>query len=286
MKKYIIEIKPQQKKFYKIYMELSIYQQPIRFEAQLLDWSNEKQKLVPLKESVLAKFLEQGKYDEVNKRCSAVVKKFIAYLTNTVQTPQDLDIFIKKLRPTYIFHHKLIEVFQISNLKKIMDTHFKCYPILNTKDFSNFLPHYVDGWFIADLMEVSAGDNGVYLCDMQSNTPQKLTPDEVMQRLNLQKTDTDSILQLCTKKWIDNCGVSLSTRTLYWDIALAVCKDPEIFKHYILSYEYGKESLEYDISPSSDLTFYEAIKNQELQDLTQKEIEIFMSGYNFLMEAL
>lgn len=100
------------------------------------------------------------------------------------------------------------------------------------------------------------------------------------------KTDKKSILQLCAKKWIAYCGLSLSARTLYWDIALAVCKETEIFEHYILSYEYGKGSLDYDISPTADLNFYEQIKNQELQCLTQEEIEIFMCGYNFLVEDL
>lgn len=69
-------------------------------------------------------------------------------------------------------------------------------------------------------------------------------------------------------------------------MALAVCKEPEIFEHYILTYEYGKESLDYDVSPTTDLNFYEHIKNQELQCLTQEEIEIFMCGYNFLVEDL
>jgi len=46
-------------------------------------------------------------------------------------------------------------------------------------------------------MEIDVTADGVYLCDMQSSKPKQLTPDEVLQRLDIEKTDTESILQLC-----------------------------------------------------------------------------------------
>jgi len=287
MQKQIIKIEHTQKLHTPLYLELSISQQPISFKAKLLAWSNAEQKLVTLKESVIAEFLVQDEYEKLSKKCSAVLEAFIAYLTNTVQTPHDLELFIKRLEPSYIFHPHLLKAFQVCDLKRIMDTHFEFYPILNAKDFSSFLPNKIDGWFISDLMEVDVTADGVYLCDMQSSKPKQLTPDEVLQRLDIEKTDTNSILQLCAKKWIAYCGLSLSTRTLYWDIALAVCKDPDIFeKSYILSYDGGEESLHYDISPTSNLNFYERIKEQELQCLTQEESKIFMCGYNLLVADL
>jgi len=137
-----------------------------------------------------------------------------------------------------------------------------------------------------DDLYIDVTADGVYPYDIQSSQPKQLTPDEVLQRLDIQKTDTESILHLCARKWIAYCGLSLSTRTLYWDMALVICREAKVFERYIVSYEDGKESLDYDISSISDLNFYERIKEKELQCLTEEEHQIFLCGYSFLLADL
>jgi len=98
--------------------------------------------------------------------------------------------------------------------------------------------------------------------------------------------DMDSILRLCAIKWIEYCGVSVSCRTIYWDIAISLCRDSDIFERYILSYEYGKESLSYDIACEFSLEFYEDIKNYELKQLTKEEKDTFLEGYKCLIAKI
>jgi len=67
-------------------------------------------------------------------------------------------------------------------------------------------------------------------------------------------------------------------------MALVICREAEVFERYIVSYEDGKESLDYDISSISDLNFYERIKEKELQCLTEEEHQIFLCGIVFYLQ--
>ena len=98
--------------------------------------------------------------------------------------------------------------------------------------------------------------------------------------LNLNNIVIDMILKLCAIKWIKYCGISASCRTIYWDIAINLCKDSNVFEKYILSYEDGEESLKYDISSENSFEFYEDIKDYELKQLSSEEKTIFLQGYN------
>jgi hypothetical protein len=273
-------------------IELIIHKQPISFNAKFLSWSNEKQKLVPLHESVVAEFLTQEEYQKYYEKYNDVLQKFLIYLRNSITTDQELEIFLKKLQPTYKFHKNLLEVFKENDLITIMDTHFICYPILSQKDFKTFIPNQIDGWYINNLMEVDVTDDGVYICDHRDlNKIRYLTVDEVLEiltnNIKLKIDDEDKLLKLCAKKWCEYCGISLSSRTLYWDIAYCICdSNIEKFENYILSNKYGNELLDYDINPNCDLKCYEEIKNKEMLLLTKDEKRLLLFGYNLLIEHI
>jgi hypothetical protein len=94
-----------------------------------------------------------------------------------------------------------------------------------------------------------------------------------------------AILNLCAEKWIENCGISVGIRTLYWDIGFKLCKeDYEEFKRYILSKEFGEESLQYDIMPYTDLEFYQEMKDTELQTLPNSKKGLLLKGFEFLYQ--
>lgn len=98
----------------------------------------------------------------------------------------------------------------------------------------------------------------------------------------LTKDEKENLLNLCAEKWIQYCGVSRSYRTLYWDIALSVVADCEVFEEYIKSFPYGKESLNYDVT-KCDIPCYKNAKNEEVKNLTQIDKEIFLKGYELLV---
>jgi len=96
--------------------------------------------------------------------------------------------------------------------------------------------------------------------------------------------EIEDILILCAKKWIEYCGVSKSYRTIYWDIASAILEDSALFENYIKSLPYGEESLNYDIS-YCDVECYESIKNEEINNLTKDDKDIFLKGYKLLIST-
>ena len=90
---------------------------------------------------------------------------------------------------------------------------------------------------------------------------------------------------VCAKKWIEYCGISISSRTLYWDIAYSVCQEIEVFEEYILSYSDGRESLDYDVCICDD-ECYEYIKNRELSLWEENEKVLLLFGYEILISDL
>ena len=171
------------------HIELIIHKQPIKFDAEIQSWSNEKQKLVSLHESVVAEFLSQEEYKKYYEKYNDILQKFLTYLKDTIMTEQELEMLLKNLQPTYKFHKNLLEAFGKNNLIKIMDTHFISYPILSQKDFKTFIPNKIDGWYIGDLMEVDVTNDGVYLCDYRDlNKIRYFTVDEVLELLLVKQT--------------------------------------------------------------------------------------------------
>ena len=100
----------------------------------------------------------------------------------------------------------------------------------------------------------------------------------------LTKNEKENLLNLCAKKWIEYCGISKSYRTIYWDIALSVVVDFELFEEYIKKFPYGEESLDYDIS-YCDIQCYKNIKNEEVKNLIQDDMDIFLQGYKLLIST-
>ena len=158
-----------------LYMALKICEKPISFKVNLLSWSNEKQKLVPLKESTVKEFLSLKKYDEFILKYEKVANSFLKYISSTITTHKSLEKLKKRLHPTYIFHPNLLKEFSKKELENIMDTHFKLYPILDIENFDCFLANKINGWFIADIMEVDVTKDGVYICDISGDKPKSLS---------------------------------------------------------------------------------------------------------------
>ena len=96
------------------------------------------------------------------------------------------------------------------------------------------------------------------------------------------KTEQNALLNLCARIWIEYCGISISCRTLYWDIAMRICDDYKIFENCILSYDYGEESLEYDTCLEFNQIFYNNIKEIVVEHLTADEKILFLKGFSVL----
>jgi hypothetical protein len=99
----------------------------------------------------------------------------------------------------------------------------------------------------------------------------------------LNQNEIDDILNLCAKKWCEYCGISIGIRTLYWDIAIKLCNDTDIFESYIKKQPDGMESLTYDISCEYNIKFYTDCKDEEIENLNQIEKDIFLKGYENLI---
>ena len=118
----------------------------------MVAWSNEKQKLVVVEDSVIKEF--STKYESLSDN-------FLQQTRKKVTTSKSLRKFKKRILPTYKFHPNLLNGFTEEELKKIMDTHFEIYPNLNIENFDNSLSNKIDGWFINDVMELGVTNDGI-----------------------------------------------------------------------------------------------------------------------------
>ena len=84
MSKFIIEIET---KIIPLYIELEIDEKPISFKIKLLSWSNEKQKLVVIEDSVIKEF--STKYESLSD-------DFLQHTRKKVTTSKSLRKFKKK----------------------------------------------------------------------------------------------------------------------------------------------------------------------------------------------
>jgi len=91
---------------------------------------------------------------------------------------------------------------------------------------------------------------------------------------------TDKILNLCAKKWVENCGISAGVRALYWDMAWEMLdrENRNISEFEEMIKEIDKEALAYDIA-ILDIDDYRNVKEEELEYLTKEEKEIFLKGW-------
>ncbi len=165
MSKFIIEIET---KIIPLYIELEIDEKPISFKTELVSWSNEKQKLVVIEDSIIKKFLPPKDYKEFCVKYETLSDDFLQHTRKKITTLKSLRKFKKRILPTYKFHPNLLNGFTEKELKEIMDTHFEIYPILNIENFDSFLANKIDGWFINDVMEVGVINDGIYIYDMSN----------------------------------------------------------------------------------------------------------------------
>jgi hypothetical protein len=140
----------------------------IKTKIKLLSWSNEKQKLVVIEDSVVKEFLSTKDYKEFCMKYESLSDDFLQHTREKVTSSKSLRKFKKKILPTYKFHPNLLKGFTEKELKEIMDTHFELYPILNVENFDSSLPNKIDGWFINDVMELGVTNDGIYIYDMSN----------------------------------------------------------------------------------------------------------------------
>jgi len=154
--------------------------------AQLLSWSNDKQKQVPLKDSVVYEFLDDNEYKRFKKYYGDVVKNYLYFLEKTLKTKEQKESYISKiLKPKIIFHKKFYNYFNIEILEDLYIKNFTNNPILDIKTFE-FLSNVVDGFFVGadsngnNALAVDILDDKLYMDDTEGN---KMTSQEVIQRL-------------------------------------------------------------------------------------------------------
>jgi len=262
-----------------IYMELDINNNPIKFRANLLCWSNEKQQNVPLVESIIFDYLSKEGLNKCIDYYENIKNEYLMHLYKTITTITEFEKFICHIKsPQFVYPKGLIKKFGKKTLDYIMINIFKSAASLDIQTFE-FIPNEVPGWY----------SNGIEVCSSSNfnfKTGEEMTSQKVLNILfKDSETEIDKLLNLCAQKWIEYCGVSLSKRTLYWDIALSLCKKKEVFEDYILSYSEGKESLAYDVCICNDQC-YEDIKRGELSLLEENKKILLLFGYNILISSL
>ena len=128
-------------------LELTIYS--LNFSLQLFVFSNSEQKGVLLENSLYVTDLPKKSYLQIYKYYTKVANNFLEYLRKNITTQEKLKEFIFRVeKPRFIFHTKLLNVFTQEDLEFIAQKYFKYYPILNLKDFSQFLPIEINGWYL------------------------------------------------------------------------------------------------------------------------------------------
>ena len=183
MDRFIIEIKT---KIIPIYFKLEIDEKPISFKIKLVSWSNEKQKLVAIEDSIVKEFLSLKDYKKFYIKYKALSDDFLQHTRKKVTTSKSLRKFKKKIQPTYKFHPNLLGGFTEKELKEIIDTYFEIYPILNIENFDSFLPNKIDGWFINDIMELGVTNDGIYIYDMSNlEKPKTILCSDVLRILDI-----------------------------------------------------------------------------------------------------
>lgn len=124
----------------------------LNFSLQLLGWSNDEQKNVPIESSFYSTI---ECYESLSKHYNKICNDYLLYLKTNITTQKKLENFVCRLEnPKFEFHYKLLNIFSQKQLEKIMKKYFNSNPILNLKDFKCFLPIKTDGWY-GDGIEVS-----------------------------------------------------------------------------------------------------------------------------------
>ena len=98
---------------------------------------------------------------------------------------------------------------------------------------------------------------------------------------------TEKIIELCARKWVENCGISAGRRTLYWYMAWEVLarEDRDMDEVMKLIDKIDEEANSYDVIPlSSD--DYREIKEFELENLSKEDKEIFLKGWEIFEPSL
>lgn len=135
---------------------------------ELQAWSNDNNSYVSLEQSVWAKDFDEGKYIiSIFNHYKPITSKLLAYFNNFKYFWNYKELFYHFENPTKIFHYKLLNTFTLEELETLCQKFDFKEPILNTallkseSDISRwisnlFLPHYCDGFYIADIgIEIS-----------------------------------------------------------------------------------------------------------------------------------
>jgi hypothetical protein len=268
-----------------IHLKFDIDYKLIKFNGELLCWSNDLQENVLLEDSIIREFLDENDYIKCISYYENIKEDYLRYLNQTILTSLQLDEFLDDIKnPNFIYSDLLLKSFDKYTLDYIFINFFKSYSILDINNFDIFIPHNVNGWYYYGI-EVDTYDNNLEIyCH---NINKEITPEQMLiSMIEQNKKEFDKILNFCAKKWCEYCGLSISCRTLYWDIAMAICTDRKFFEEYILLCEFGDESLNYDICCSTNSDFYENIKNDEVLQLDEEEKSIFLFSYAIFINTL
>jgi len=155
----------------------------LNFSIKLLAWSNTKQTNVPLDESFYSTDIPASKAHEIKEYYTKITCKYLIYLKNTVNTHDKLMKYIFTIKnPIFVFHPKLLNVFSKRDLESITKKYFNSNPILNCKNFKEFLPIKTDGWYTNDI-EVSTDLDENLFPLIENNDGSIVTPSKLLEYL-------------------------------------------------------------------------------------------------------
>lgn len=136
-------------------------EQNLEVNISLYAWCNNKQKYVPLKNSIWREkgFGDSKHIPKIEAYYKRIIENFLILFEKMKYYWQLKEVIHKLENPTFIFHYKLINTFSEEILKKIFIKDFNNYPILNisylkTNKLSRFncnyifLNNYIQGFFI------------------------------------------------------------------------------------------------------------------------------------------
>lgn len=139
-----------------IYFKLEIIKNDNNLQVviNLYAWSNNNQKLVPIKDSLWSWSKDKEKLLIIESHYKTIIENFFSIFKYIENYWQLKELIHKIETKSFLFHYKILNIFQKEIIENIMLKEFKIYQILNIPLLKNklykddiphlFLPNYVD----------------------------------------------------------------------------------------------------------------------------------------------
>lgn len=177
----------------------------LNISINIYSWGNEQQKYVDIYDSNWSEdSFGGGKYiSEITKHYEIIIEKIFRYIKE-FKYEWHLEQFIHQLEnPIFDFHYKLLNTFTETELKSIILSNFKNYPILNIcklKNTSNFKyndslfqKHVINGFYL-DGVEVSTDLNESNTVLIEDDMVGEIDKKSFLEKINYYNTNYEELI--------------------------------------------------------------------------------------------